>query len=57
MKFQVVKTITYDLCAEVDTDEASNTQELLDLIEREGDSWINYEQSNGQDEAIKVFGE
>ena len=55
MKFEIIKTVSYDLRAEVDTDEASTAQELIDLLEREGDAWVEYEQSDGQDEVVEVF--
>ena len=55
-KFQVVKTVSYDLSAEVEIEEANTAEEALAILEREGDSWIEYEQSDGNDEAIEVFG-
>ena len=55
MKFQIVKTVSYDLSAEVEIAEAQTAEEALAILEREGDSWVDYEQSDGNDEAVEVF--
>lgn len=54
MKFQLVKTVSYDLVAEVEL-EAQNAEEALAIIERDSDLWIEWEQSDGNDEALEVF--
>lgn len=55
-RFQIVKTVSYDLTAEVEIEEADTAEEALVILEIAGDSWVEYEQSNGNDEVIEVFG-
>jgi hypothetical protein len=56
MKFALTKTVSYDLSAEVDIPEATSAEEALAIIEREGEGWIEWEQSDGNDEVIEAFG-
>ena len=48
-KYGVVKTISYDLYAEVD---AESEREVYDMLD---DNDIEFEQSDGNDEAIEVY--
>lgn len=56
MRFALTKTVSYDLSAEVDIPEATSAEEALAIIEREGEGWIEWEQSDGNDEVIEAFG-
>lgn len=53
-RYALTKTVTYDLTAEVEC-EAESAEQLLDLIEVEGEGWIEWEQSDGNDEVIEAF--
>jgi len=57
MRFALTKTVSYDLSAEVDIPEATNAEEALAIIEREGENalCIEWEQSDGNDEVIDAF--
>lgn len=55
MRFALTKTVTYDLSAEVDIPEATTAEEAIAIIEREGEGWIEWEQSDGQDEVLEAF--
>lgn len=55
MRFALTKTVTYDLSAEVDIPEATTAEEAIAIIEREGEGWIEWEQSDGQDETLEAF--
>lgn len=54
-KFQIVKTVSYDLTAEIELAEASNAREALAILEKDGDSWVEYEQSDGNDEVYSIY--
>ena len=54
-KFQLVKTVSYDLTAEVEIPEAQSAEEALAILEREGEGWIEWEQSDGNDEVMEAF--
>lgn len=54
-KFELVKTVSYELSATVDVPEINSSEDLLAMIEREGESWIDWEQLDGNDEIIDVF--
>ena len=41
-KFQILKTISYDLYAEVNIKNAKTAEEALEILEDEGDHWIKY---------------
>lgn len=56
MRFALTKTVSYDLSAEVNIPEATSAEEALAIIEREGEGWIEWEQSDGNDEVIEAFG-
>lgn len=55
MRFQLVKTVSYDLTAEIEIPEAQNAEEALAIIERDSDLWIEWEQSDGNDEVMEAF--
>lgn len=55
MRFALTKTVSYDLSAEVDIPEATTAEEAIAIIEREGGGWIEWEQSDGNDETLEVF--
>lgn len=57
MRFALTKTVSYDLSAEVDIPEATNAEEALAIIDREGETalCIEWEQSDGNDEVIDAF--
>jgi hypothetical protein len=48
-KYGIVKTISYDLYAEVEAETEHEVYEMLD------DNDIEFEQSDGNDEAIEVY--
>lgn len=54
MRFQLVKTVSYDLVAEVEL-EAKSAEEVIALLDTDGDLWIEWEQSDGNDEVTEVF--
>ena len=57
-KFQVTKTISYDLTAIVENDNLNNeymtADQVRELIDQVGDEWLDYEQSDGNDAVIEV---
>ena len=53
-KFQVVKTVTYDLVADIEV-ENMTADEVISMIERDGDGWIDWEQSDGNDEVLTAY--
>lgn len=57
MRFALTKTVSYDLYAEIDIPEATTSEEAIAIIEREGEGvlWIEWEQSDGQDEVLEAF--
>lgn len=55
MKFQLVKTVSYDLSADVDIPEATTAEEAIAIIERDGDAWVEWEQSDGNDETLTAY--
>lgn len=52
--YQVIKTITYDLVAEVNDDEFSSSEELREFLLSQGDNWVEYEQPDGEDFTLTV---
>lgn len=54
-QFELVKTVSYDLSATITVEDNMKSEDVIDLIEREGDSWIDWEQSDGNDESLTVF--
>lgn len=53
-KYQLVKTVSYDLVAEIEV-EAQSTEEVLALLDTDYDMWIEWEQADGNDEVVEVF--
>ena len=55
-RFALTKTVTYDLYAKVETDEASSIGEFREMLLQEGEgAWnIEWEQSDGNDEVITI---
>ena len=55
-RFALTKTVTYDLYAEIETDEVNDKYELFDSIQKEGESaWnIEWEQADGNDEVVTI---
>lgn len=54
-QFELVKTVSYDLSATITVEDDMKSEDVIDMIEREGDSWIDWEQSDGNDESLTVF--
>lgn len=54
-KFQIVKTVSYDLTAEVKVPDEVTAEGLIHWIEQDGDAWIDWEQTDGNDEVLTAF--
>jgi hypothetical protein len=53
MRFGITKTICYDVSTEIEC-EATSVEELRELIERDGDFWIVWDQSEVADERYYI---
>lgn len=54
-KIQIVKTVSYDLIAEVEVADDVTPYYLILDIERDGDAWIDWEQPSGNNEVLNAY--
>lgn len=55
MKFQLVKTVSYELSAQVEIPEATSPEEALAILDRESDAWVEWEQLDGNNETLDAY--